>query len=398
MSCFSEIALPEGPAGPDSGTAREVFAAGDHVCVAACARGGDGEIRLRVLRRGPGAGRWETAWEGTEEPGTEEAASACSLVVRSVPLPAGGEVPMVRFLWPGGARLLRVDPVTGACAPAGDAEATAFPPGCRQLCRRDRDLVALCGEGRESRLLRLAPGSGTWEPLPLAALEDADNREVSALVVHAGALFAATVNPESGFELWRLESPDPVRARWSRVLERGAWRYAQNRRVLAALPRVGSLYLVAGTPAPERTVESMFLDYQGPEVIRVDADGHWDLLVGVPRVSPAGFQVPLSGLGPGFDPRRRTEFGCAAVAGPYLVVAVADEEGFGLWLSTDGERWWRQPEPAWGEIHEVLGCRLYATAAGLVVVVDHRTLDGERETRVWLGDLGCVVQKAAGGE
>lgn len=40
----------------------------------------------------------------------------------------------------------------------------------------------------------------------------------------------------------------------------------------------------------------------GPcEMIRINPDDSWDLVVGTPRSTPTGFKEPISGLGPGFD-------------------------------------------------------------------------------------------------
>jgi len=63
------------------------------------------------------------------------------------------------------------------------------------------------------------------------------------------------------------------------------------------------------TPYPSRSVVSMhvFNDrlYVGTdkptEVIRINPDDTWDLLVGDPRQTPEGWKYPLSGLGSGFD-------------------------------------------------------------------------------------------------
>jgi hypothetical protein len=37
------------------------------------------------------------------------------------------------------------------------------------------------------------------------------------------------------------------------------------------------------------------------EILRIDSDDHWDLLVGEPRQTPSGYKYPLSGLGDGFE-------------------------------------------------------------------------------------------------
>lgn len=63
------------------------------------------------------------------------------------------------------------------------------------------------------------------------------------------------------------------------------------------------------TPLPSNAVVSMF-EYEGrlyigtdkpAEMIRVNPDDSWDLIVGAPREAPDGLKEPLSGMGTGFD-------------------------------------------------------------------------------------------------
>jgi hypothetical protein len=53
----------------------------------------------------------------------------------------------------------------------------------------------------------------------------------------------------------------------------------------------GSLYVGTGSPA---------LGAPG-DLIRINADDSWDLLMGAPRMTHHGWKPPLSGMGPGFD-------------------------------------------------------------------------------------------------
>jgi len=62
-------------------------------------------------------------------------------------------------------------------------------------------------------------------------------------------------------------------------------------------------------PKPSKSPVSMFVFknrlYVGTdkpaELIRINPDDTWDLVVGEPRETPEGWKYPLSGMGPGFD-------------------------------------------------------------------------------------------------
>ena len=110
-------------------------------------------------------------------------------------------------------------------------------------------------------------------------------------------------------------------------------------------------------------------------------------MVGMPRFSPFGIIVPLSGRGSGFDPRRHTEFRCCATLGEKLVVGAMDEEGFRLWASHNGEQWEPLAEADFSTIYHVEKCQVIPVADELVLVLDTTDLDGAAETQIWAGKL-----------
>jgi SAM-dependent methyltransferase len=107
------------------------------------------------------------------------------------------------------------------------------------------------------------------------------------------------------------------------------------------------------------------------EVIRINADDSWDLIVGTPRLTPDGAKSPLSGLGPGFNNPFSGYIWSMAEYDGHLFVGtydssvflsfvdlervppkkrrllerlgidniVAQEGGFDLWSSADGVDW-----------------------------------------------------------
>ena len=146
-----------------------------------------------------------------------------------------------------------------------------------------------------------------------------------------------------------------------------------------------ALYLITGTDPRARSPSSKFSDYQGFEIIRIGADGTWDLLVGVPRFSPGGLRIPLSGLGPGMHPTlRREPYGCWS-QGEHLFLCLHGVQGVQLWYSSAGEDWssWSQPEFA--AIHQLDRCRTMALDRSRVLVLDTTDAAGQTSTTIWAG-------------
>jgi hypothetical protein len=92
------------------------------------------------------------------------------------------------------------------------------------------------------------------------------------------------------------------------------------------------------------------------ELIRINADDTWDVIVGEPRLTPHGLKTPLSGLGIGFGSWFNGHFWRMGVHGEYLYVTTWDwsvslrfissidqifnhHYGFDLYRSRDGVHW-----------------------------------------------------------
>jgi len=143
------------------------------------------------------------------------------------------------------------------------------------------------------------PANGSWEPVSEFGFGNLANKSVHELCAWGDHLYAGTLNVE-GFQLWRSTCEGKPPYEWELLLERGAWRGPLNEGVLSMMPFKGSLYIGTG-------IQGGGMDKQnniGPgaaELIRLNEDLSWDLIVGEPRDTPDGLREPLSGRGPGFD-------------------------------------------------------------------------------------------------
>jgi len=111
-----------------------------------------------------------------------------------------------------------------------------------------------------------------------------NNVLITDLESYAGYLYVGTENPADGYELWRLAGPDPSAAPEAVITEGGGVR--QN--TAASTLTVFNDHLYLGTlwfPEPPLTLVKPF------DILRVDADGTFETLVG---------RDSLSGIGPGF--------------------------------------------------------------------------------------------------
>ncbi|MEK6675788.1 MAG: class I SAM-dependent methyltransferase [Planctomycetota bacterium] len=160
------------------------------------------------------------------------------------------------------------------------------------------------GHGNESAYREVwesgDPVTGEWRPASEPGFGDSSNASVFELCEFNGFLYAGTMNPVGGFQVWKTNAEGKPPYAWQKVLGAGAFRGFLNEFALSMCAFQECLYIGSGIagggydrihrvgPAPA-------------ELVRLHADDEWDLIVGAPRVTPQGLKVPLSGLGPGFD-------------------------------------------------------------------------------------------------
>jgi hypothetical protein len=162
------------------------------------------------------------------------------------------------------------------------------------------------GEGQSRTILSNTAQTltieGTWEPIP----DDTSTYEVYRpdapvngpfwdLAVLDDRLYAAPLNMDGG-ELWYATDPAP--GGWSRVIE-GGFGQPDTQGFMTVTTYGEHIYLGTVVYPPLVTdIEGIV----GTEILRVDAVGNTELLVGATRdVEGQGQVAPLSGIGPGFD-------------------------------------------------------------------------------------------------
>ncbi len=144
------------------------------------------------------------------------------------------------------------------------------------------------------------PASGSWEVANEIDFGDPGNLSVFEMVVHGEHLYASTLNVQTGLQIWKTDGEGRPPFRWTRVVTHGAWRGKLNEAAVTMLPFKGSLFV--GAAIQNGGYDRIHkIGPAAPELIRINPDDSWDLIVGDARTTPDGLKVPLSGMGPGFN-------------------------------------------------------------------------------------------------
>jgi SAM-dependent methyltransferase len=144
------------------------------------------------------------------------------------------------------------------------------------------------------------PTRGRWREICLPGFGDPDNRAIAEMCVFNDWLYAGTLNPHSGFQIWKTRGEGEPPYDWRLVLSSGAYRGYLNEGTAALHVFGDALYVGTGIAGGGYNRYHKI----GPgaaELLRLYPDDTWDIIAGVPRVTPQGSKLPLSGLGPGFN-------------------------------------------------------------------------------------------------
>jgi hypothetical protein len=154
---------------------------------------------------------------------------------------------------------------------------------------------------RVSIILRSAdPVKGQWELACESGFSDPTNNGIFELQVFNGHLYAGTFNHHQGYQIWKTPATGSAPCRWTKVIERGAYRGNLNEIAMSMCPFHGALYVGSGIQNGGYDRNNIVGPAAG-EIIRIHPDDSWELVVGTPRRTPDGMKYPLSGMGPGFD-------------------------------------------------------------------------------------------------
>lgn len=222
------------------------------------------------------------------------------------------------------------------------------------------------------------PVRGIWHEAMVPGFGDPTNRAIFAMAKFGGYLYAGTGNPDRGFQVWKTNAEGPPPYLWQPVLLDGAGRFNLNELAMTMAPFQGALYVGSGLPGFGFDKENNV----GPgaaELIRILPDDTWELVVGTPRFSRNGLQVPVSSLGPGFgDPFNSVVWsmgehdGCFYVGTnnwrPFHIALSGDKEmrgGFHLWGTQNGDDWFPVTTDGFGNPFSCGVRNLLSTSYGL---------------------------------
>lgn len=197
------------------------------------------------------------------------------------------------------------------------------------------------------------PASGNWKEAMSPGFGDPGNRAIFAMTEFAGHLYAGTGNAERGFQIWKTTAEGEPPYTWHPVVVDGAGRYNVNEFALTMATFRDALYVGSGLPGFGFDKEHN----AGPgaaELIRIREDDSWELVMGSPRFSQHGLQIPTSALGPGFEDAFNSVVwsmaehdGCFYVGTnnwrPFHCAFSGEQEmkgGFHLWGTEDGDDWY----------------------------------------------------------
>ncbi|HEX9815395.1 MAG TPA: class I SAM-dependent methyltransferase, partial [Candidatus Thermoplasmatota archaeon] len=241
------------------------------------------------------------------------------------------------------------------------------------------------------------PVSKVWKQVPVD-FGPPTNISIYEMCVFDGHLYAGTLNPTEGFQLWKTDAEGEPPYRWVRVLTKGAFRGKLNEAIISMCEFNGCLY-VGGAILNCGYDRVYNVGPAAPELLRVYPDDSWELVVGMARSTPDGTKVPLSGMGPGFsyglagymwrvcahdgwvyvttaDKTTLLEY-AAAHALPENIRWILEREcldtvldrvgGFDMWRSRDGVQWAPVTRNGFGNRFNLGGRTMASTPYGLFV-------------------------------
>ena len=167
-------------------------------------------------------------------------------------------------------------------------------------------------------------------------------RRVSAAYPFNGSLYIGTTDYTNGYAVLKTDATGNLPYTYTPVIEHGGYATTNvNHEILSMQVFKNQLYLGAnGVPEPA-------------ELVKINRDDTWDVVVGDPRMTPSGWKAPLSGLKSGFGDTYNLHMWRMAVFDDELYVGTFDHRtnlrddpnlpttirqnmGFDLYRSLDG--------------------------------------------------------------
>ncbi len=142
------------------------------------------------------------------------------------------------------------------------------------------------------------PANGNWVATNEPGFGDEANQGIFMICPYGDHMYAGTFN-NNGFEIWRSECEGEAPYPWEKVVDGGAGRGPENQIAATMIEFKGSLYVASAIQNGGNDLNNK-IGPAGSEVIRINEDGSWDLIIGNARETPDGHKMPISGLAPGF--------------------------------------------------------------------------------------------------
>jgi len=179
------------------------------------------------------------------------------------------------------------------------------------------------------------------------------------------------------------------------VISHGAYAADPSASVISEFVYKGRLYVGTDKPA---------------EIIRLNPDDTWDLVMGTPRETPDGWRYPLSGMDNGFDwplnihVYRMDQYDGVLYAGtadnttryrnvPLLGEAIAAKQGFDLYRSPDGWHWTKLTRTGFDNPFQ-MGIRVFSSTPYGLFFGSFSFWEG---CQIWLG-TSAEAEPGPGGE
>jgi len=150
--------------------------------------------------------------------------------------------------------------------------------------RQNASGVALIFETRD-------PETGGWQACNIDGFGDPDNLGVFEMIATDTHLYAGTVNVKKGYQLWRTTAEGARPYEWECLLVDGAGRGQLNQGLVSMAAFQDAIFVGSGIQKGGIDKDNK-VGPAGPELIRVNADGSHDIIMGEQRTE----RGPLSGL------------------------------------------------------------------------------------------------------
>jgi len=143
------------------------------------------------------------------------------------------------------------------------------------------------------------PAHGVWIPVSEPSFGDDTNLSVFDMGVFNGYLYAGTLNPTSGCQIWKTDGIGEPPYHWTLVLRDGAGRGPENE--LTHSLKAFNGYLYVGTSIQNGGHDFTYnIGFAAGEMLRVAPNDSWELVCGFERDTPQGHKKPITGLTAGF--------------------------------------------------------------------------------------------------